>query len=95
MSCENKGCSSKDFTLRRIFAERFHIKMMKSYIILQFRENGSIAHCAQCGILRLFLQSLHFYINETYQKPKFRASEKARMPLFKLLKSLKMISRKI
>ena len=28
-------------SVRSTFAERFHIKMMKSYIILQFRENGS------------------------------------------------------
>ena len=36
-------------SVRSTFAERFHIKMMKSYIILQFRENGSVAHRAQYG----------------------------------------------
>ena len=58
MSCENKGCASKDFTLCRTFAERFHIKMMKSYIILQFRENGSVAQCANYENLLLRVFSL-------------------------------------
>ena len=35
-------------SVRSTFAERFHIKMMKSYIILQFRENEFVAHRPKC-----------------------------------------------
>ena len=45
-------------SVRRTFAERFHIKMMKSYIILQFRENGSVAQCANYENLLLRVFSL-------------------------------------
>ena len=37
----------------------------------------------------------HFYMDEFYQKSKFGASEIAKIHVFKLLKSPKMISRKI
>ena len=42
-----------------------------------------------------FGKFLYFHIDEIYQKSKFGASEIAKMPVFKLLKSPKMISRKI
>ena len=63
-------------SVRSTFAERFHIKMMKSYIILQFRENGSVAHSVK--MMKIYSTVL-FYWHSTHC-----CRKKAQFSLFKI-----------